>query len=218
MPTPVPTNEALRLRLLRRHRILDTPPEPAFDDLAHLASVICRTPVALVTLIDASRQWVKAEIGFGDRETPREHAFCAHAILGSDVMVVEDALEDPRFAANPLVIGSPNIRFYAGAPLVMSEGAALGSLCVIDRVPRTLTDEQLTGLRALGRAVVTQLEWRRALLDLSEVESLLPMCAWCRDIRDDKGHWSSLVEFVSKSGQVTHGICPECMGKFAKDI
>lgn len=215
---PEPTNESLRLRLLRRHRILDTPPEPVFDDLARLASVICATPIALVVLVDSDRQWFKARVGLDDRETPREYSFCAHAILEDDVMVVGDALEDPRFSANPLVSGNPNIRFYAGAPLVTSEGAALGTLCVIDRVPRSLTDEQLSALRVLRRAVVTQMEWRRALQDLTDIETLVPMCAWCRGIRDESGQWVSLFEFVAKSADVTHGICPNCVDKLERDL
>lgn len=214
MVAPIPSNESFRLRLLQRHRILDTPHEAAFDDLAQLASAICLTPMATVTLIDEGRQWFKASVGMADRENTREHAFCAHAILEDDVMVVEDAREDERFAANPLVTGNPNIRFYAGAPLIMTEGATLGTLCVIDRKPRTLSEAQLTALRVLRRAVVTQMELRRALLDLADVEKLLPMCAWCRDVRNDSGKWSTLFEFVSKSGQVTHGICPNCVMQF----
>lgn len=213
MAAPVPANESLRLRLLQRHRILDTPQEDAFDDLAVLASTICGTPMASITLIDEARQWFKASVGLEDRETLREHAFCAHAILRDDVMVVEDARADDRFSANPLVTADPRIRFYAGAPLTMPGGLNLGTLCVIDRTPRQLTDEQLNGLRVLRRAVVTQMELRRALLDLADVEKLLPMCAWCRDVRSDAGAWTPLYEFVSRSGQVTHGICPNCATK-----
>jgi len=214
MVAPVSSNEAVRLRLLGRHRILDTAPDAALNDLARLASVICQTPIALVSLIDEHRQWFKAVVGLNVRETPRDQAFCAHAILDDQVMVVEDAAADTRFSSNPLVTGNPRIRFYAGAPLLMREGVALGTLCVIDRTPRQLTAEQLDALQVLRQAVVAQLELRRALADLAGAEMLLPMCAWCRDVKDHDGPWSPLHDYVMKSQQVTHGMCPECASRF----
>jgi len=210
----LPANETLRLRLLDRHRILDTPQEPAFDDLARLAAVICHAPMATIPLVDSGRQWFKARIGLADPETSREHSFCAHAILEDKMMVVEDATTDSRFSENPLVIGAPHIRFYAGAPLLMEEGVSLGTLCVLDRKPRQLTSTQTEALHVLRRAVITQMELRRALLDLADVEKLLPMCAWCRDVRTGANAWAPLYEYVMKSGQVTHGICPSCVAKF----
>src|SRR5271154_451461 len=129
---PKPENERERLDALARYRVLDTPPEQAFDDLALLASQICGTPIALVSLVDADRQWFKARVNFAEAETAREIAFCAHAILGRDLFVVPDAAADRRFAANPMVTGEPGIRFYAGAPLLTEEGHALGTLCVMD--------------------------------------------------------------------------------------
>lgn len=160
-------NELARLAALRSYAILDTAAEQAFDDLALLASQICGTPIALITLIDEDRQWFKARVGFdAAHETTRSVAFCAHAIEGTGIMMVPDALADDRFRNNPLVLGSPHIRFYAGAPLITPQGHALGTLCVLDRVPRTLSDEQTRALDALRRQVEAQLELRRSLIDL----------------------------------------------------
>src|ERR1700732_848581 len=150
MISPKPANEKLRLATLRGYEILDTEPEAAFDDLTFLASYICQTPIALISLVDADRQWFKSKVGMPLSETSRDIAFCALAILQSDVFIVPDASQDERFAENPLVVSEPRIRFYAGAAL-MTEGHALGTLCVIDRVPRTLSPEQLEALRALSR-------------------------------------------------------------------
>jgi len=166
MKAPPPNDEAARLDALRRYHILDTSPEEAFDDLARLASLICETPVALVTLIDGARQWFKSKVGLALTQTPRDVSFCAHAILSPDLFIVQDALADERFADNPLVTADPKIRFYAGAPLINPGGHALGTLCVIDRVPRELSPEQQEALRALSRQVVTELELRRALTEL----------------------------------------------------
>jgi PAS domain S-box-containing protein len=157
----LPENEDGRLTALREYRILDTDPEDAYDDVVRLAAFVCGTPIAAITLIDAERQWFKSILGLSAAETPRDVAFCAHTILQPDVMVVPDALEDARFADNPLVRGDPGIRFYAGAPLVTSGGFALGSLCVIDRVPRHLTHDQEAALRTLARQVTNQIELTR---------------------------------------------------------
>lgn len=160
-PAPIAADETIRLDALRRYGILDTPAEAEFDDFTKLAAQICATPIALISLIDADRQWFKSKLGLAAPETPRDISFCGHAIHGREVFEVPNALEDERFSDNPLVTSAPWIRFYAGAPLVAPEGHAIGTLCVIDKAPRRLSDAQRDALMALGRQVVRQLELRR---------------------------------------------------------
>jgi len=169
MIAPLFSSESDRLSALRRYRILDSTPEEAFDELVHTAALVCRTPISLISLVDVTRQWFKARKGIAVPELPRESAFCAHAILGTDVLVVPDAHSDPRFQENPLVLGDPHIRFYAGAPIVTPEGLGLGTICVIDRVPRTIGPEESRALRALARQVLIQLELRLTLLEVDSV-------------------------------------------------
>ncbi|MBD0373832.1 MAG: sigma 54-interacting transcriptional regulator, partial [Pyrinomonadaceae bacterium] len=168
-------NESVRLQALRQFNVLDTLPEQAFDDLTYLASFICGAPISLVTLIDEDRQWFKSRVGLDVAETPRDQAFCAHAIHQPDIFIVKDALKDERFADNPLVTSEPHIRFYAGAPLVTSDGHALGTLCVIDRVPRDLTPDQAHALEALSRQVMAQLEIRRTAQSLESANASLEL-------------------------------------------
>ena len=171
MNEPIIENEQERLSALRRRGVLDTAPEPAYDEIARLAAGICGTPIAAVSLIDENRQWLKAKVGLSITETSRDIAFCAQAILQRDLFVVPDATLDPRFRDNPLVTSEPNIRFYAGAPLITPEGHALGTLCVLDHVRRDLSQQQREALRVLSSQVVTQLELRRASVDLAHVSA-----------------------------------------------
>jgi len=166
----LPENEGARLVALHRYGILDTPPEDAFDELARLASMICATPIALITLVAETRQWFKARIGVSVHELSREIAVCAHTILGDDLFIVADALDDPRFADNPLV-ATTKLRFYAGAPLTTADGHNLGTLCVMDHRPRVLDDAQKSALRALAKQAVAQLELRKEMTDRARAEA-----------------------------------------------
>jgi anti-sigma regulatory factor (Ser/Thr protein kinase) len=166
--TTLDINEGARLAALRKYRILDTDPEQAFDDIAMLASQLCGTPIALISLVDADRQWFKSRVGLSMTETSRSVSFCAHAIKQRDLYVISDARAIDMFRDNPFVSGEDGIRFYAGAPLVTASGHALGTLCVLDRVPRTLTVEQIDALQALRRQVEAQLELRANLVELDQ--------------------------------------------------
>ncbi len=223
-----------RLAALSEYMVMDTPPEQAFDDLTRLTSFICGTPIALVTLLDQKRQWFKSRVGLAATETPLEHAFCRFAIKQEKVFIVTDTLDDDRFASNPLVTGDPNIRFCAGAPLITPEGIPLGTLCAIDRVPREMTSEQQDALTALARQVIAALELRktvkvlaRALAEkrvverqLSDIKLLIPMCAWCRKVRDDDQYWKHVEFYLSKHADIsfTHGMCPECAAVVEQDF
>ena len=160
---PIPIGDAERLSLLESFGVLDSAPQAKFDELAQLAATICQVPMAFVSLIDHDREFFLAAVGTDITESPRDISFCGHAILGEKMFVIPDAREDPRFAENPNVIGGPRVRFYAGVPLISSEGGALGALCVKDTVPRELTRAQVDALSVLGRQVEAQLELQRQL-------------------------------------------------------
>jgi GAF domain-containing protein len=171
MTATMPSTETARLAALNRYAILDTEPEQSFDDLVVLASFVCRTPIATLSLVDDHRQWFKSKVGVEIRETPRDISFCAHAIQQEELFIVPDALADPRFKDNPLVLGDPHIRFYAGAPLIDEDGYALGTLCVMDRQPRELDDTQKEALFSLRRLALSQIELRRNIQLLKEALS-----------------------------------------------
>lgn len=170
MNAPLPPNEKQRLKILWQYDVLDTVPEEVFDDLTELAARICEAPVALISLIDEDRQWFKSKVGISVSETSRDLSFCAHAIRQEGLFIIPDATLDKRFAKNPLVTSDPKIRFYAGAPLITPDGHALGTLCVIDKVPRELRREQQQALQVLARHVMTQLELRRHARELATVK------------------------------------------------
>jgi len=163
---PIPFNEAYRLAALDSYRVLDSEPEPAFDRITRLTQSTFDVPMVAISLIDPTRQWFKSSIGLENRETTREDSFCGHAIAGSGVMQVPDAMEDVRFRGSPLVVGTPNIRFYAGAPLITPEGFQIGTLCILDRRPRAaLTEAELGVLKDLAALAISELELRKAGLD-----------------------------------------------------
>ena len=178
---PYPQDEAGRLEALYRADVLDTPAEEVYDQIARAAAVLCGTPVSAISLIDDDRQWFKAKVGFEAEETARDVSFCSHAICSSELMEVPDALDDDRFAANPLVVGDPNMRFYAGAPLRAAAGYSYGTLCVIDTVPRALTREQRNGLTFLARQATMLLELRESMNQLSHANSQLEFAHGQRD-------------------------------------
>jgi len=163
MRAAIPEDEQARLEALRHFKVLDTDPEEAFDDITRLASYICQTPSALISLVDADRQWFKSRVGFEPQETSRDVSFCAHAILQPGPTVVRDTLDDERFKDNPYVLSAPYIRFYAGAPLVSTEGFKLGTLCVLDNVPRILFPDQAAALQLLSKQVMALLDMRRTV-------------------------------------------------------
>ncbi|HYD60171.1 MAG TPA: EAL domain-containing protein [Noviherbaspirillum sp.] len=168
MDRPASSIDEWRTETLERYHIMDTAAEPQFDDIVDLAAGICETPMALISLLDEKRQWLKSRIGLEMTETPMEIGFCRYTIRQSDVFIVQDASTDPEFARNPLVTGPPNVRFYAGAPLRARNGCMLGSLAVLDHEPRTLNHLQMTALRVLSRQVVAQIELRRSLAHLQD--------------------------------------------------
>ena len=226
------SDEGGRLAALRRYGILDTPKEEEFDDFAILAAGICQTPIAGVSFVDQNRQWLKAEVGLGVRETSLDVSICRHAILEKEVFIVPDTTRDERFHNNPLVTGEPHLRFYAGAQLISAESMPLGTVCVLDYEPRQLTEIQTRSLRALARQVMNILDLRFAVKEIAQknavlektmakmktLEGLLPICSSCKKIRD-KDHWMMVEEYVQKhtDASFTHGLCPCCRQSYLKE-
>lgn len=223
---PLPVNESARLERLKTYSVLDTSPEAAFDEITKLASEICGVPIALVSLIDENRQWFKSRVGLDAAETPREVAFCAHAILDDRPFLVSDAHQDERFAENPLVTGAPNVRFYLGIPLKAPDSTLIGTLCAIDTEPRTLSEFQIRAMEVLANQVISQLELRRALaLEAQRT----------RELQDSRENYRALIENlkeivfqVDSGGELTY-LTPawsevlgydieECIGKSFLDF
>lgn len=175
----IPENENERLRKLNDYGVLDSFVEREFDDIASLASKICNAPIALISLVDSDRQWFKSKIGLEVTETPRDISYCAHAILSDEIFQVEDSEKDERFSDNPLFLNSPNVRFYAGAPLITPEGYKIGTLCVIDNQARKLDENQLQSLRILSNNVVALLELKLKMKEMEDNDFIL------RDILDN---------------------------------
>jgi PAS domain S-box-containing protein len=190
--------EAERLATLREYQILDTEPEATYDELARLAAYVCKTPSAVITMIDEARQWFKARVNVEAIETPRDISLCAHTILGQDVLIVPDALQDARFATNPLVVGDPKIRFYAGAPLKMPNGQCIGSIAVFDLQPRDMDNGQRDALMAIAHQVVAQLELRRRLVEekRSQRESVERFQLLARATNDAVWDWNLITNNI----------------------
>lgn len=227
MKANLPPSEIARLEALRQYRILDTPCEQAYDDITALAAFICDAPIALISLVDSDRQWFKSKVGLNVNETSRDSSFCAHAILSEGIMIVNDALRDERFHNNPLVTGEPKIRFYAGVPLRTPDTHQIGTLCIIDRQVRELSEYQTKTLKALARQVVMQLELSRISAQLADalekielMEGLMPICSHCKGIRNDQGYWLTVEEYLKQYSNVefSHGICDSCIQKYFPDI
>ncbi len=194
MKPPVPKNDRGRIAALHRYKILDTAPEESFDRITRIAAAYLDVPIALVSLVDESRQWFKSRYGLDATETPWDLAFCAHAITGDELLVVADATRDARFENNPLVTGNPGIRLYAGAPLRTADGFRLGTLCVIDIKPKNLTEDQKRILADLGSLVIDLLELRRATADAMAYAKAQELSS--QEIRDKEARFSAVVETV----------------------
>lgn len=160
-------NEAARLEALYQYKILNSLPEEAFDDITRLAAYICDTPIALITLVDAQRQWFKSKVGTDITENPLNTGLCPFVIQKGDRLIIPDTLADEQYATNPVVVSNPSVRFYAGVPLTTALGHILGTICVIDFVPRELSPKQVDALQALSHQVMVQIEWRHTRCSIS---------------------------------------------------
>lgn len=223
-----------RLQALYRYAILDTPAENEFDEYTQLAAFICDVPYSLISLVEVKRQWFKSSHGIADRESPIEHSICRHAIEQERILVIPDTTLDERTRHNPVVTGNPLYRFYAGAVLKSREGQPLGTLCVLDKKPRALSDGQIRALEILARKVMANLELRLALTSLASTDSalqtvraelrtlerLLPICSSCKKIRSEDDQWQPVETYLrSRTGaNLTHGYCPTCAAAYLDDL
>jgi GAF domain-containing protein len=195
------SDESKRQRELDRYRVVDTLPDEAYDDIVRVAAAVCEVPTALVSMIDRGRQWFKARTGFDRPETRRDEAFCDHAIRTPDMLFeVRDATTDPRFAENPLVVGESSVRFYAGMPLVTPAGAAIGTVCVLDKVPRSLTDAQRAALGSLARLTMNMIESRHRE---RELERAIKLAANDGAAHDEPSHCTVAIFEVQDVGEAT---------------
>lgn len=227
MGFPVPADEQQRLEDLRKLNILDTLSEEAYDRITKLAVEFFDMPIALITLVDEERQWFKSKVGLELESTSRDVAFCAHTIMEDKPLIVNDAKKDARFKDNPLVLEDPQIRFYAGSPIKSEDDHLLGSVCVIDHVPRDINDNEVRMLETLSEQVSTLLKIRRISQELRrvkqekrELQKLIPMCSWCKNIRDDDDFWLNVEEYIMAhpDTEITHAICPDCSEKLNEDL
>ena len=212
---------------LAEYRILGARPEQCYDDITRIASLTCGTPISLMSLVDAEKQWFKSRCGFETKETSRDVSFCAHSIASPELLIIEDALLDERFKSNPLVIEKPKILLYAGFTLQAPNDQRIGTLCVIDRKPGHLSDKQHQIMVALSRQVVSLLELRKrsirlldALTHMHNVEGIITTCSYCKEVRDINGEWQHLEKYLSKITDIrfSHGVCDVCMEKHFPDV
>ena len=235
MPTTQTSKSKSTQRLtVQYHHILDTLPDPKFDDLALLASFICKTPMAFISVLDSNGQRIQASVGSSPAWISPEQSLCHYTILHAEMLIVKDTLADERFLNHPLITDDPKIRFYAGVPLVTPDGYTLGTLCVVDHKPNDLNLEQIVALQALARQITIQFELRhvayyleqnnklqaKLITDLGEalhykkiLSGTIPICASCKKIRDDEGAWQQIEIYISQHScaDFTHGVCPDCL-------
>lgn len=222
-PPSQPEDEDRRLARLRSLQLLDTPPEERFDRVTRLAARIFDVPIAVISLVDHDRQWFKSKVGVDVEGTPRAVSFSGHAILEPGPLLVSDARCDERFRDNPFVTGELGVRFYAGQPLRLNQDVSgLGALCLLDQRPRELTPDEVAALQDLAAIVVSELQalalsdamQRLGLLreQVEELESILPVCTYCKSVRTDDDYWEHVEHYLSKHNQVriTHGTCEPC--------
>ena len=219
-----PVNEEQRLKALSEYRILGSKPEEVYDNITRIAALACNVPIALISLVDRERQWFKSKVGLKVDETPRDMSFCAHTILDADPMVVEDALFDQRFKDNPLVLQEPHIRLYAGFPLETPTEQRLGTLCVIDRIPKSLTNSQFKIMQELAKQVVMHLELRKRSFTLMEEPAGCtnqgPQHLQLLKSERSTRSMATFDQFMMQHSTLnfSHGICQSCMTKHFPDI